>query len=795
MPKITKTNASLSPSDQRSKRVLWLNNHTTARMVECELLRHFGYEVYTPKYVPKHIRSASVDYSYDKSLSIPAEALEILNRHDFYEYEWPMPVHAVLNEYFGTAIIGCFSWISNEIINHFRGRILLRSYGPTRDDYTVWRLFNEEMNPGFINRISNTHDRLWFAQAYPNLAGPEHDFFKLRAVTLPTGIPKHFYEERGCYQRKYEKILMVLPDIKAGDQQSSRAYAMSRKYFKGIPKIIAGNQFTPVENDPEVTGLLPSGHYDKYLKGCAAMFYHNELPRHIHFHPVEAACYGMPVIFMASGMISHLGGKDAPGSSKTYAEARKKIKRILKGDEKFIQEVIESQREWVDYFSWDENLKGWETGFQKHIMSRPLPALPKAKMRIALLLSGHAGWYMPDYVESLINMIRQGLNHEQGEAEIVIGLEKSHYNESQAKKLEQSGHSVRMFEWRSASKNEIRNAIYFTKSLHKFEDETLIFAHDGISCFEDCTALFILADNLRGDAPIAPLRPFILHFNDAPHAHLSKPSHARGITTSSGYASAVTAHSQISLNHAWEQHGFDHEKSYLLPLLPSPKTPLPHRPKQIAHSFAWLLLAGSDYLLPACPAATQHQNKEKYTYKTTDHLEDRLAKRSLLHRMLATKQAEHSNSGLDEPALHRAGGPLEWLKLSGLDNWKISIAGHQRQSETGKAEIVPHHLAENMLPKASFIWLPEPSVIDITVAWISQTHDVPLLLPSGDIADMFAAQGAIIYPYRKDKMESWTEQLHLLSFEQKRSHSSKKPVSNPGEVNHSLLWHHMIHAL
>ena len=57
------------------------------------------------------------------------------------------------------------------------------------------------------------------------------------------------------------------------------------------------------------------------------MYYHSTEPDHIHYHPFEAVRAGMPLVFMAGGMLDRLGGIDLPGRSKPPKEARQKIER------------------------------------------------------------------------------------------------------------------------------------------------------------------------------------------------------------------------------------------------------------------------------------------------------------------------------------------------------------------------------------------------------------------------------------------------------------------------------------
>ena len=84
---------------------MWLLNHTSARKFEIPMLKQAGIdEIYLPKIVPSSFmyRSASVDYSEDKNLSIPEEDLKKLNEFDWYEGITPEAIE-LANKYFQMA--------------------------------------------------------------------------------------------------------------------------------------------------------------------------------------------------------------------------------------------------------------------------------------------------------------------------------------------------------------------------------------------------------------------------------------------------------------------------------------------------------------------------------------------------------------------------------------------------------------------------------------------------------------------------------------------------------------------
>ncbi len=104
------------------------------------------------------------------------------------------------------------------------------------------------------------------------------------------------------------------------------------------------------------------------------MFYHSREPRHLHYHPLEAVAYGMPLIYLKGGLVEALMGKDKPGACDTYEEAEQKLRRILDGDEAFTQLVIESQSSLLDTFRPEYVADVWKERFFNGIMNiSPVP--------------------------------------------------------------------------------------------------------------------------------------------------------------------------------------------------------------------------------------------------------------------------------------------------------------------------------------------------------------------------------------------------------------------------------------
>ena len=492
----------------KDRNVLWLNNHMTACQFECDLLRGLGYNVFTPKYFPSKHRSFATTYAYDEGLPLSRQELELLNQHDFYSENWPMAVLAVINRHFGTAIVACFTELIYETVSGFTGRILLRSYGPFDETATVWRFLQDSLAPGIRRKLAQVGDRFWFSEAYPNLADPEHEFLKSRRVNHPTGISTLIQAQRNTYRRAVEKVLIVLPDIAAGDRQSAGAYPQVRRYFSAIPKVIAGKQGTPID-DPDVAGLIPWAEYEALLCGSAAMFYHNVNPRHLHYHPVEAACFGMPVIFMGRGMLGVLGSAQSPGACRTYEEAAIKLSRILAGDRSFTAAVIESQKPWVDYFMWDNNFAAWTREFSGKVVGNvPSPECKKSR-RIALVMLAHPGVFFAEFADLMARAFRDGVDDNVNTPDIVIALPEHEFLEADVAAVEAMGWPCRRFCWQTRSYSEVAAALEFTGRKVALWSDQYVTPRDAQGSLQDCDAWIIVMDRQGLQMPIAPTKPLI----------------------------------------------------------------------------------------------------------------------------------------------------------------------------------------------------------------------------------------------------------------------------------------------
>jgi hypothetical protein len=245
----------------KPKRALWLLNHTTLRKFEVPVLRSLGYEVFLPKSFPydEGNLSASVDYSFDSQLSIPAADLELLNRHNFYT-GISAEIRAIINAHFEIAVFGFFPEQLASLVHEFEGTLVMRAFGLSDTTYT--QLTTKILGRFFLERIEKIEHRFWFGQAYSHLAEVESGIYRRKAVTLPLGLADA--SPRDEWKGSDARILFVCPRI-----GTSPYFQDIYKKFKGsfgdLPHIIGGAQPVPIA-DPHAIGLLPRAEYDDVMR-------------------------------------------------------------------------------------------------------------------------------------------------------------------------------------------------------------------------------------------------------------------------------------------------------------------------------------------------------------------------------------------------------------------------------------------------------------------------------------------------------------------------------------------------
>ncbi len=491
-----------------TKRILWMFNHKTLMKSEVAILREMGYEVYMPKIIPFDV-SVGVDWESDKLLSIPQEAIDLLNTVDFYEKAIPSRAMDVLNEYFHIAMFELFIEPLKSLVCHFKGILVFHPFG-LFDGLSYTQLIERTAGVWLLRKMEEVGTRFWFGQSYENLSEIECDFFQKRAIHLPIGMRNTDIEENWTGEKK--KILFVCPRIKVSPY-FEKLYLSFREEFKNIPYSIGGAQPIEVESDPDVLGYLPQKEYEELYPSHAAMFYHSTDKRHVHYHPFEAVKQGLPLVFMAGGLLDELGGSNLPGRCATLKEAKQKCKRLVRGDRRFAEKIRKSQGVLLEKMSYEYCLEKWSQSFEE-IENRSILPREEAgnakKKKIAFVLPlpylGGVLDYSLRMIKAFVNGMR--LKKEEETLEIVFAVPQdiADGHLDKIEEIEDYGVKIRGFRWEVVDRHrveELSRLIGHPLSVYR---DYYNLMNDGISYFEDVDFLLFMSN--RAPENLFMLKPY-----------------------------------------------------------------------------------------------------------------------------------------------------------------------------------------------------------------------------------------------------------------------------------------------
>lgn len=496
-------------------RVMWLLNHGSARKFELPMLKAVGVtEIFLPKSFPQEIgfRSASVDFSEDVNLTIPFEDLSILNAQNWYESP-SREAWQIANKYFDVCFFICHSLgFLNEIARSFEGAAIWRAYGNVQNinysDVVRSQLYGTQS----VKRLGR---RLWFGIAYGHLADIEPLYLQKRQAFLPLGLSDCSVNDSWRGQNKV--IFFVCPDIGFNSYYKS-VYDDFKNSLSGFPYKIGGSQ--PIQvNDSHVLGFVTHEEHEINMAESRLMFYHSSEPNHIHYHPFEAIRGGLPLVFMAGGMLDRMGGIGLPGRCESIEEARNKIGRILNDDEKLIQRIRSSQQVLLEPMRAENCVDAWRVGFDRIVselssyraeqQARPLAKRKKvavvvpveyrggslrgAKLMAQALYSGSRQWNEPVDV-------------------VLLHLDLPCYNDEEFSDLDEYIQR-RSYRWKVMDSATARRAMRYAghEGWEPVFDNYMV-PDDGIKQLLDCDAWVIISD--RVSVPLLPLRPCIFMIYD-----------------------------------------------------------------------------------------------------------------------------------------------------------------------------------------------------------------------------------------------------------------------------------------
>jgi glycosyltransferase involved in cell wall biosynthesis len=229
----------------------------------------------------------------------------------------------------------------------------------------------------------------------------------------------------------------------------------------------------------------------------------------------------MPLVFMAGGMLDRMGGVGLPGRCKTVAEARRKIERILVGDQELIDSIRQTQAVLLRPMVPENCEPAWRAGFAQIASNLAELRAEQAmhpgtarKKRIAVVLPvAYRGGSLRG-VQMLAHAIHMG-SRQSGEAVDVVFLHPDEpfvYSDSDFDSFPKEI-KRRPFKWKTLSAEEARRAMLYAgyKNWRPASEHYLI-PEDGIRNIQDCDLWIIVSHRMI--YPILPLKPVVLMMYD-----------------------------------------------------------------------------------------------------------------------------------------------------------------------------------------------------------------------------------------------------------------------------------------
>jgi glycosyltransferase involved in cell wall biosynthesis len=473
------------------------------------MLKAVGYSgIFLPKSFPqKHnFRSASVDYSEDQFLGLPDDVVSLLNAQNWYS-PVARDVWNVVNEYFEVAffIAQNFDAVEN-LLRHFKGQAIWRAYGLDRS-----LSYSSLIGPhhGATLAADRASRRLWLGEAYSNIHDIEGTLLRRQAVWLPLGLADTGIADR--WTGADRRIFFICPEI-ATNYYYRAIYEDFKTHFGDLPHAIGGAQPIAV-TDPNVLGFVPAEQHAQNMREMRVMFYHSTEPRHVHYHPFEAIRAGMPLIYMAGGLLDALGGnKPLPGRARDSKHARSLLRAILDGDSGLIQSIRTSQAVLLEPMKAENCLPQWQAAFEtigKAIKTEKAIVPVVRRRRIAVLLPvGYRGGTLRG-AKLLMQALLEGSALAGESVEVVFGHldDPSVYSDEDFRMLPKEV-VRRPYKWRRIGPDEAKRTMSLAgyPSWEPSAGEYML-PNDGIRHFFDCDLWVVISDRI--EVRPLPLRPIV----------------------------------------------------------------------------------------------------------------------------------------------------------------------------------------------------------------------------------------------------------------------------------------------
>lgn len=480
------------------KRVLWLVYKDLLCTSDIPELLAKGYEVYTAKKISWEARAEGVYLTdrFDVSLSIDSDLKAKLDDQDFFtplsDEFWNQ-----INENFDLVFIDYYCGQFETVLERFNGSIVLRTLGiPECGSYSEQLCQDHGLH--IFNQINRLYYRFWFAPAYSWLLECEANVMQQRYVELPFSVQ----EVAPAREReRIEKVYFLCPQIKLREA-SEKLYWDTLALFKPqtgrqIPYTVCGNQYLACDYDADIEGEIEEKRRLENLRNYACVYAPQERMGEVDSYILKAFVQDTPVVFNYSCGLQKISKNILPGAYVTAAEARKKLSRLLHGDQTLREEIVGSQRKILGsclnpkrtHEKFQRGLDKIEKGFTFRTHKVPMDPY------IGIVLLDKYSEFTMFQVESILAMLQNAAQKNGERIKFCLGYPQDQgYEEhnTHMRKVEESGVPIRKYKLQSEDQRWLSDMLNMKGYPDMLLERESFALNDGNTYFEDCAALLLV---------------------------------------------------------------------------------------------------------------------------------------------------------------------------------------------------------------------------------------------------------------------------------------------------------------
>lgn len=321
-------------------RIFWLGMHKVLTQTELPRLRMLGYEVFNPPYLTDITdQSAVTEWDARQPTTLPPEVFRKLSQTKFFYESIPSDIADILNKYFDVVIVTIQPGWLHEVLRIYRGKVIYRTYGQIS-------LLSEDLWNQNSFRMITERPNFWFVPHSEHTANDEHAWLRRRMEIVPyhlTHDTVNIQDSWAQVPRHKRELMMVCPNI--DNHYYHRHYLFLKEHFSDPCYRYYGVQMREEITDTQIVGSLPRAQHLTAYQNASGLIYTYSEPRVCYLPPIEMMVIGGPVVFLPGSLLARYFGKNAPGLAQDIEDARIKGKRLLDGDQAYIDDVIASQTE------------------------------------------------------------------------------------------------------------------------------------------------------------------------------------------------------------------------------------------------------------------------------------------------------------------------------------------------------------------------------------------------------------------------------------------------------------------